>query len=110
MVSGRAGVLLAAEHLLGVYPAVGLLLVNGKKQVEPGITGFCSRNSGVSGNRFFYTGSEDPFWSAYTAGLLYVIDGSDGESIKEGKCGNRNCRVFCNVFDFSECKLRFSGI
>lgn len=69
MVSDKAGVGMAAEHLLGIYSPVGILLESGKKEVVPEWTGICLRFGHNRGDLCFSASGQGRFWGAHFSGF-----------------------------------------
>ena len=60
---------LAAEHLLGVHPAVRFLPAHGTSPVQARCTGLWGRGAGHGGDGAFHAGGCRSVWSAHAAGL-----------------------------------------
>ena len=110
LVSELAGLCVAAEHLLGIYPALRLLLAPGKEALEARADGFWCRRLGYGCDFVGDAGAEGALRSANLIGLLYAAFDTTGEIFAEAAGRLGDGREFPAVFSVPGCEPGLSGI
>ena len=81
---------MAAEHLLDIYSAVGILLANGKKAVQTGLDCVWSGNPRNGGDGLVYAEQHNHIRDTDIFGDMYAADDTAGFDIQTYKSRNRS--------------------